>query len=70
MKEQALLSKTSIYAGIKAGEFFSKPVKIGLGLRGSAWIEGEIDDWILGSDRAQPLRGRLMTAAPLIALRR
>ena len=37
------LSKSSIYAMMQAGSF---PKTIHIGVRGVAWIEGEIQHWI------------------------
>ena len=37
------LSRSSVYA-LAAKDQFPKPIK--LGLRASAWLENEIDDWI------------------------
>lgn len=37
------LSRSSIYAGIKAGTF---PAPISLGEKAVGWLDHEIDDWI------------------------
>ena len=44
VKQETGLSRSSIYRLVKNGDF-PKPVK--LGERASAWLESEVDQWIV-----------------------
>lgn len=39
------ISRSKLYANVKAGTF---PAPISLGARAVAWLEHEVEDWILG----------------------
>ena len=51
---QTGLSRSSIYAAIKVGNF---PRQINIGDRSVGWLEGEVDQWV--SDRAEQSRARV-----------
>jgi prophage regulatory protein len=42
-------SRSTIYEGMKSGTF---PKAVKLGVRSTAWIEGEIEDWLYQRIRA------------------
>lgn len=52
VKQRTGLSRSSIYLRIPRGEF---PFPIKLGRRAVAWLESEIDEWII--DRVNASRG-------------
>lgn len=54
------LSRSSIYARMAAGTF---PLAVDLGGRAVAWMENEVEGWVLARIAARPLRAE-GTAAP------
>lgn len=53
VQKRTALSTSQLYAKMQAGEF-PKPVKIGV--RARAWLEAEVEEWIMCQVLARDLR--------------